>query len=64
MADKSNNRKSNPRIGLQGDWDGVLWGKGCPPPTVEMPPRPIRINFTAEEIRRRLQIADGQDPAS
>lgn len=48
------NRIDSDSVGLDGDWDVVLMGRGCSPPTVELPPRPIRINFTDAEIEKKL----------
>ncbi len=43
--------------GLEGDWDGVLRGRGCPPPTGTMPERPIRVCYGEAEIEARLEDA-------
>ena len=49
----TNKQKDNKKgeVGFEGEWDGVLRGRGCPPPKSEMPKRPISLNFlTVEEI--------------
>ena len=53
MRDTKHKPATSP--GFDGDWDGVLMGKGCPPPKSSAPVRPIRINFTDEEIAERLK---------
>jgi len=53
-------RRDGSRIGLQGDWDGVLWGRGCLPPKAIMPPRPITLRFPAEEVRARLRRIENE----
>jgi len=47
MTERGFNREVRQQglIGLEGDWDGVLRGRGCRPPQIEMPPRPLSINF-------------------
>lgn len=41
--------------GFDGDWNDVLRGRGCPPPSAPRPARPIRISFTDDEIEERLR---------
>lgn len=51
---RSDSEQRNEQKGFDGDWDGVLYGRGCQPPKSIMPPRPIRIHFTDAEIEERL----------
>ena len=40
---------------LEGDWYGVVRGRGCPPPQSSAPLRPIRIHFDDVEFEDRVR---------
>lgn len=55
-------RKKPDLTGLEGDVNGVLYGRGCQPPAIKPEPVPVQLDFRDAEIELARLILKSTDP--